>query len=49
MIVLRRRPFRQRVANSYRAYRALGIGRLESLRGAVLTALVRKVPPRRAL
>lgn len=47
MIVLKRRPLPQRVANSYRAYRALGIGRLESLRGALITAIARKVPPRR--
>ncbi len=48
MIVLKRRPLRKRVAYSYRAYRALGMGRLEALRAAWITSWARKVAPRRA-
>jgi hypothetical protein len=49
MIVLKRRPLHKRIAYSYRAYRALGINRWHSLRMALATSIVRKVPPRRRL
>ena len=47
MIVLKRRPFPQRVRYSYRGYRALKIGRWDAFVMALQTSLVRKVPPRR--
>jgi hypothetical protein len=49
MIVLKRRPFHKRVIYSYRGFRALGISRWHSLRMALHTSIVRKVPPRRRL